>query len=77
MSKLYPAHFKEWDSNISGICYRVYLRDFPDVCGGQNKSFVDAVRTATDALEKAASELEEMPEPSEPRYGDIMIGLKS
>lgn len=75
MSKLYPAHFKEWNSNRSGLHYKVYLRDFPNVSGGQNKSFIDAVRTATDALGNAVHDLNDLPEPSIPQHGDIMIKL--
>lgn len=75
MTKLYPAWLREWDSSRSGLCYRVYFRDLPDVCGGQNKSMIDAIKTAKDALQRYVDEGNELPDPSAPLYGDIMIGL--
>ena len=75
MSKLYPAWFREWDSSRSGMHYKVYFRDLPDVYGGQNKSFIDAVQTAKDALQRYVDDGNALPEPSLPLYGDIMIGL--
>ncbi|WLG12821.1 hypothetical protein Q6344_09395 [Psychrobacter cibarius] len=75
MSKLYPAQFKEMTSKISGTRYRVFLRDMPFISGGQNKSFVDAAHTCMDALKIYAASGQELPEPSTPEYGDIMIKL--
>lgn len=76
MSTLYPAQFKEMTSKISGTRYRVFLRDMPEISGGQNELFVDAVTTATDALQKYVDSGQKLPEPSAPKYGDIMIGLR-
>lgn len=73
MSDLYPAQFKEMTSKISGTRYRVFLRDMPEISGGQNESFIDAVDTAIDALDKYVSSGKKLPEPSVPQYGDIMI----
>ncbi|KAF0569573.1 hypothetical protein FQV37_2599 [Psychrobacter nivimaris] len=75
MSKLYPAQFKEMTSKISGTRYRVFLRDMPEISGGQNESFIDAVSTAIDALDKYIASGQKLPEPSEPKHGDIMIAI--
>ncbi|WP_420229076.1 hypothetical protein ACOBWA_08645 [Psychrobacter sp. ER1] len=74
MSKLYPAQFKEITSKVSGTRYRVFLRDMPEISGGQNKLFVDAVQSAIDALDKYVSG-QKLPEPSKPKHGDIMIAI--
>lgn len=75
MSELYPAQFKEMTSKISGTRYRVFLRDIPEISGGQNELFVDAVNTAIAALEKYVASGQKLPEPSAPEHGDIMIKL--
>lgn len=75
MTKLYPAQFKEMTSKISGTRYRVFLRDMPEISGGQNESFVDAVNTAIATLEKYVASGQKLPEPSAPEHGDIMIKL--
>lgn len=75
MSKLYPAQFKEMTSKISGTRYRVFLRDMPEISGGQNEFFIDAVSTAIDALDKYVASGQKLPEPSAPEHGDIMIKL--
>ncbi len=73
MSSLYPAQFKEMTSKVSGTRYRVFLRDMPEITGGQNKSFIDAVNTAIDALDKHVASGQKLPKASEPQHGDIMI----
>lgn len=77
MSKLYPAQFKEMTSKTSGTRYRVFLRDMPEISGGQNKLFVDAVNTLIDAVERHLTSGKELPPPSAPRHGDIMISVKN
>lgn len=76
MSTLYPAQFKEITSKIFSTRYRVFLRDIPEISGGQNESFIDAVNTAIDALDKYIASGQKLPEPSEPQHGDIMIEVK-
>ena len=76
MSTLYPAQFKEMTSKTSGTRYRVFLRDMPEISGGQNELFVDAVNTAIDALERYLASGKKLPEPSAPKNGDIMIEVK-
>lgn len=75
MSDLYPAQFEEITSKIFSTRYRVFLRDIPEIGGGQNESFIGAVNTAIDALDKYVASGQKLPEPSEPKHGDIMIGL--
>ncbi|WP_286707938.1 hypothetical protein [Psychrobacter sp. UBA2514] len=77
MSDLYPAQFEEITSKIFSTRYRVFLRDIPEISGGQNESFIDAVNTAIDALDKYIASGQKLPEPSEPKRGDIMIGINS
>lgn len=73
MKKLYPAQFKEMTSKTSGTRYRVFMRDMPFISGGQNELFVDAVHTCMDALKLYVDSGQELPEPSEPVNGDIML----
>lgn len=75
MSKSYPAQFKELTSKVSGTRYRVFLRDMPEISGGQNELFIDAVNTATEALKNAVALGQKLPKPSAPQHGDIMIKL--
>lgn len=77
MSKLYPAQFKEMTSKISGTRYRVFLRDMPEISGGQNELFVDAVQSAIRAIDEYIASGKKLPEPSEIHHGDIMISVKS
>ena len=77
MSKLYPAQFKEMTSKISGTRYRVFLRDMPEISGGQNELFVDAVQSAIRAIDEYIASGQKLPEPSEIHHGDIMISVKS
>lgn len=74
MSKLYPAHFKEWDTT-QGTEYTVYLYDFAEV-HVKSGSFIDACRAATLVLQEIGRSVCELPTPSEPRHGDIMLELK-
>lgn len=76
MSVLYPAQFKEMTSKVSGTRYRVFMRDMPFISGGQNELFVDAVNTCMDALKLYADSGQELPKPSLPEHGDIMLELK-
>lgn len=73
---LYPAQFKEMTSKRSGTRYRVFLRDMPEISGGQNELFVDAVNTLIDAVERYLVSGQELPPPSAPQHGDIMIEVK-
>lgn len=73
MSKLYPAHFKEWDTP-QGTEYSIYFRDFPLIYVKSN-SFIDAVRDATDAVNGFCKNANFVTKPSEPKHGDIMIEL--
>lgn len=76
MKKLYPAQFKEMTSKISGTRYRVFMRDVPEISGGQNELFVDAVQTCVVALDKYVNSGQTLPEPSAPRHGDIMLEVE-
>ena len=73
---LYPAQFKEMTSKTSGTRYRVFLRDMPEISGGQNELFVDAVNTLIDAVERHLTSGQDLPQPSAPRHGDVMIEVK-
>ena len=74
MSKLYPAHFKEWDTK-QGTEYTMYFYDFAGI-SVKSGSFIDVCRAATIALKEVAATMDELPQPSEPRNGDIMLELK-
>ena len=73
---MYPAQFIEITSKTSGTRYRVFLRDAPEISGGQNELFVDAVNTLIDAVERHLTSGQELPPPSAPHNGDIMIEVK-
>lgn len=74
MSKLYPAHFKEWDTT-QGTEYTMYFYDFAGV-SVKSGSFIDVCRAATMALKEVATNIDELPTPSSARHGDVMIKLE-
>lgn len=73
MKKLYPAYFKEWDTK-QGTEYSMYFHDFVGI-HVKSGLFVDVCRAAKMALKEVANKMDDLPNPSPPRDGDVMIEL--
>lgn len=71
MKTLYPAHFKEWDTK-QGTEYSMYFHDFTGIYV-KSGTFIDVCRAAKMALKNVTAEMDELPTPSAPRDGDIML----
>lgn len=72
---LYPAHFKQWDSNLTGKHYVIHFRDFPGI-SASSPEFLDALRLAERNLQVCIRDMNKIPSPSTAKNGDVMIAVK-